>query len=231
METWRTRRRGALALRRPEREFGAAGHGAGRPRAGGMNVPGDGEEWWMRSGRPSEAPPRARSLARRPRPARHPAWRHLSSSPPPSAVPDRKRPLRPGIPRTAHRVSEDAKGGARPVPNVAVALAQREAVLTRSLRWAGNAFLACPGWLGSRWPRAPRLLFRSSHGCRQRPEGAKSTSRPESNWKTPGPRTCEDSHGTPACDLPSTATQDPLTAGVRAAYITDTASQHAVTDS
>ena len=104
----------------------------------------------MRSGRPSASAPRAAQPGTPAEVRGHPAWRHLSSSPRPSAVPYRKRPLRPGIPRTAHRVSEDAKGGARPVPNVAVALAQRKAVLTRSLRWAGNAFLDCPGWLGSR---------------------------------------------------------------------------------
>src|SRR5438128_8639274 len=137
METWRARRRGALALRRPEREIGAAGHGAGRPRAGGMNVPEDGEEWWMRSGRPSASAPPGRAAWHAGRGPRHPAWRHLSSSPRPSAVPDGKRLLRPGIPWTAHRVSEDAKGGARPVPNVAVALAQRKP-LRRSLRWAGD---------------------------------------------------------------------------------------------
>src|SRR5213078_1634271 len=120
--------------------------------------------------------------------------------------------------------------------------------LTRSLRWAGNAFFGLSRL--SRLERAPteaRLRFRSSHGCRQRPEGAKGgtpsalgsalspTHEPRiadhrshvrdlaarnqgaspqaargQIWKTPGPRTCEDSHGTPACDLPSTATQDPL---------------------
>jgi len=42
-----------------------------------MNVPGDGEAWWMRSSRHSASGPPGRAAWHAGRGPRHPAWRHL----------------------------------------------------------------------------------------------------------------------------------------------------------
>jgi len=143
---------------------------------------GDGEEWWMRSGRPLRKRPPRRAAWHAGRGPRHPS---LAAPEQFSAAQRRtlpQRPLRPGIPRTAHRVSEEREGrspaGTERCSSPGTAQGRFDAVFALGgERLPGLSRLARLEIA----PSAPSSSSGPPTGCRQRPEGAKSTSRPGSN--------------------------------------------------